>query len=828
MKQVHPDNGMDNKLALKQIVEMAGCGYSELKWDNGKKAYYAKDSEITDDVIRAHLDGSQPIGINMNVGDDKSHFAVFDLDDHNGQYEAGVMRKRLGFVAAALHSLNIPYFAVRSGGGRGYHLWVAFENAARMDTIRARMRDVLDAANDILGQSPWDHEKFVPDDGQGKGMFHDTEVVYRRSGRPDKSDTTKIEHHIELLPKGGKRPVVALPLALESIVLTPTEIDETGAMQFDEGGEIVLQKAKPRKTGPKSGQRTKAVDVNAALRAFTKARPGGGYKSWSDAGFNIFGAFGEDGYEHWLTYSKQTDGFESESDVRSKWADIAKAGKCGPEPFWAYARAGGYAGGLPDGVQIGNKGDQAKFILDDVVGSLKLFRDPDGTAYARVGPRRIMQIDSIEFADWLRRTAYASGVTASQEQINLVVGIARAHAYETVEDVHLRVARQDDRIYVDLCDADDRVLIISADGVDLFDGDEECPVVFRRSRQLPIELADGSGSLEDIRAMVNMDDDQFIVFMACAVKMFFPDTPSPIVNLIGEYGSAKTSTTRVLRSLIDPVSAMVAPGSDKVDDVLVRAWHNYVLTLENMSDLTKLSDTLCGITTGMGFEVRQLFTNGDLFSIWVRRPVIVNGIDPSKYAADLISRMVEIELEKPEKRMLESVFEQQLADSAPRMFVGAVALVMEVLKVLPQIDAHAFADNVRLAEFGAIGEATARVMGRDEGWFIEKMVEAQDIAQDEAADDSATMQALESFQEPVARRGEFWGTPQELLIELQQSAEIIGLNASRLPMTAATLSRELNQLKPSLRKRGWEIDKKSRKWRLVPPPEISADEIAAM
>ena len=160
--------------------------------------------------------------------------------------------------------------------------------------------------------------------------------------------------------------------------------------------------------------------------------------------------------------------------------------------------------------------------------------------------------------------------------------------------------------------------------------------------------------------------------------------------------------------------------------------------------------------------------------------------------------------------------------------LGAVGLVVEVLKVLPQIDAHAFADNVRLAEFGAIGEATARVMGKEPGWFIEKMVEAQDIAQDEAADDSATMQALESFQEPVARRGKFWGTPQELLLELQQSAEMIGLSTARLPVTAATLSRELNQLKPALRKRGWEIDKKSRKWLLVPPPEITAEEMTAM
>lgn len=815
---------MDETIAqLRQIVALAGPGYSELHRKDGKKAYYAKEGEITDTVIRGHIDGTRPIGINMNVGDEKSHLAVFDLDDHGGKHDASVMRKRVGYIAAALHEMGIPYFAVRSGGGRGYHLWIAFENAARMDTIRARMREVLDTANHIIGQSPWAHEKFVPDDGQGKGMFHDTGKVWKKH---PKHDLNAFEHHVELLPKGGKRPVVALPLALESIVLTPTEIDATGAMRFEDGGEIVLRMAQPRKTGPKSGQRTKAIDADAALRAFMKVRPGGGYKAWCDAGFNLFGAFGEDGRDHWLTYSKETDGFVSERDVLDKWADIAKAGKCGPEPFWAYARAGGYAGGLPEGVQLDRKGDQAKVILDDVVGSLKLFRDPDGTAYARVGPRRIMRIDSIEFGDWLRRTAYASGVTPSQEQINLVVGLARAHAYETVEDVHLRVARTGGRIYVDLCDADDRILVISPDGIDLIDGDRECPVVFRRQRQLPLEMADGS--LDDIRAMVNMDDDQFIIFMACAVKMFFPDTPSPIVNLIGEYGSAKTSVTRVLRSLIDPVPAMVAPGGEKPDDVLIRAWHNYVLTLENMSDLTKLSDTLCGITTGMGFEVRQLFTNGDLFSIWVRRPVIVNGIDPSKYAADLISRMVEIELTKPEKRMLESEFEQRLAASAPRMFMAMVGLVVEVLKVLPEIDPHEFAENVRLAEFGAVGEATARVLGKEPGWFIGAMVEAQDIAQDEAADDSTTMQALEAMQEPVARHGKFWGTPQELLTEMRNAADARGMNLARLPMTASTLSRELNQLKPALRKRGWQIDKKDRKWVLIPPSEVTVEELEAM
>lgn len=340
---------------LKQIAALAGPGNSELHWKDGKKAYYPKDGAITDEVIRAHLDGSQPIGINMNVGDDKTHLAVFDLDDHDGAHQDTVVQMRVGFIAAALQQLVIPYFVARSGSGRGYHVWIAFANAARMDVVRGRMRDVLATANRILANSPWGStEKFVADDGQGKGMFHDTgKVVQRHRER----DFTLIEHHVELLPKGGKRPVVALLLALKSVLMTPTVIDGNGAMQFAEGGDLVVTKAQPRKSGPKSEQRAREVDEAAALRAFMKVRPGGGYKGWMDAGFNIFGAFGDDGFDHWLTYSKETDVFETERAVRDKWDEISKTGKCGREPFWTYARQGGYTGGLPDGVNLTRKGD---------------------------------------------------------------------------------------------------------------------------------------------------------------------------------------------------------------------------------------------------------------------------------------------------------------------------------------------------------------------------------------------------------------------------------------------------------------------------------------
>lgn len=819
---------MDNIQQLKQITKLSG-GYSKLNWVDGKKAYYPALDEgtprpITDDVIRAHLDGSQPIGIKMNTGDGKSHFAVFDFDDHDGSVAPQVMRTRVGFVAGVLHRHGTPHFVVRSGGGRGYHIWIVFERASRADYVRKRMREILNEANTALAQSPWDHEKFVPDDGKGKGMFHSTDTIHARSPRPDQPDSYKVEHYVELLPKDGEWPVIALPLALESVAMTPTGWSDAGYIEFEKGGDLVVQKAKPSRTGPKAGQTKKEIDVDAAVAAFAKARPGGDYHQWVSAGFNILAAFGQEGVAQFIAYSQATEGFESDNDAREKWNDLSKRKPtCKAATFWAYARAGGYQGGLPDDVKL-NGSDVGREILTDVIENVDLFRDKDGTAYGGISPRRAVPIDSVVFADWLRRKAYEAGQVVSAETVTSVQSLARAHSSD-VREVHLRVARIGETVYVDLCDVEDNVAKITSEGASLVGDDEWCPT-FRRSKQMPLS-ADLTGTIDDVRSMINLDDDQFVLFMACAVKMYFPDSPSPIVNLIGEYGSGKTSATIVMRTLIDPVPAMVAYGeTSKPDDLLIRCWHNGVLTLENMSNLTKISDLLCGVCTGMGFEVRQLFSNGDLFTLWVRRPVIVNGIDPTKYASDLISRMIEIELQRPEKRIRETQFERDLVNKAPLMVGAMFNLVGDVLRTLPEIDD--VPDDLRMAEFATVGEAVARLMGKEPGWFVDRMMDMQEEAQDEAADDSATMQALSEVCQGIAR-GRFWGSPQELLTQMQLAAEgNSGIRVSGLPMTASTLSRELGSLKGVLRRRGWGIEKKSRKWLIVPPKDVSAEELVRM
>lgn len=811
---------MDIKI-LRPLVE-AAHGYSKFAHDNsGKVIYLPQKGAITDDVLARHLDNSQPIALHT-IKDGKSHVGVFDFDDKAGDHEESSKLIRVGFVCAALDQRKVPHFVVRSGSGNGYHIWLVFENAPRVDALRDRMKSILDDANKLIKNSPFSSESFVPVSGvnEGKGMFYRTDKVFHRDVHRDKT-IHYTEHHVELLPAHGHG-VIAPPGARQSMPLKPAGLNQHGYVELVPADEFEVHKVRKMKPGPKSSS-DKPVDVNAALDAFIKAKPGGSWKAWSIAGFNILGAFGpEEGWPLWLYYSQQVDGFESEADCQKKWRQLQKVtNKSGKEPFWAYARQGGYSGGLPEDVQL-TKGDVSKEILKDIASQIELFLDRDGKAYAATDIRRFMAVDSQRFGDWLIRQAYDAGATVTSEQINAARNTARALAYDETRDVAIRVAEHDGAIYVDLCDEDDRVLVIQPGNVEIIEGDLEIPVTFRRaSSAQPLRMADGT--LQDIRACLNIDDEQFVVFMACVVKMFFPNTPSPIVNITGPYGSGKTSATRVMRSLVDPSSAMTSAKPKDGDDLIIRAWSNYVLALENISSLSKISDTLCGITTGMGFETRQLYTNADVVTLFVKRPVIINGIDPSKYAADLISRMVEIELSVPEERMLESQFERLLEEKAASMFTIVVHLVSKVMLMLEQVSLEE-CQEVRLAEFARIGEATSRVLGQEPGWFVAYMIEMQDEAQDEAASDNAVVQALQLAFSDIGGR-QWRGRTQALLLELQRAVEDTKhFPHHRMPQTAAHLSKDLNMCKTVMHAKGWVLDKVGRDWFVEAPNRNDVDQ----
>ena len=122
--------------------------------------------------------------------------------------------------------------------------------------------------------------------------------------------------------------------------------------------------------------------------------------------------------------------------------------------------------------------------------------------------------------------------------------------------------------------------------------------------------------------------------------------PYPVIALSGEQGSAKSTFSAILRSLLDPNTAPLRALPREDRDLFIAASNGHVLAFDNVSGLPGwISDTLCRLATGGGFAVRQLYTDGDEVLFDAARPVILNGIEEIVTRPDLADRAVFLTLQ---------------------------------------------------------------------------------------------------------------------------------------------------------------------------------------
>jgi hypothetical protein len=124
-------------------------------------------------------------------------------------------------------------------------------------------------------------------------------------------------------------------------------------------------------------------------------------------------------------------------------------------------------------------------------------------------------------------------------------------AQEPARPLHLRVAASAGVVYIDMADHADRVIIVSG-GSWRIDG--TAPVVFRRTAlTAPMPEPSSNGNLELLWKYVNVDErDRPILLAVLVAALIQPDAPHVILGLLAEHGSAKSTTTRHLVSLVDP------------------------------------------------------------------------------------------------------------------------------------------------------------------------------------------------------------------------------------------------------------------------------------
>ena len=144
----------------------------------------------------------------------------------------------------------------------------------------------------------------------------------------------------------------------------------------------------------------------------------------------------------------------------------------------------------------------------------------------------------------------------------------------------------------------------------------------------PCPTPQPGGDIDDLRRFVNVTDDDWPLLLGWLVAAFRPVGPYPVLALHGEQGSAKTTTARALRALIDPNAAPVRCEPREPRDLTIAANNGWVVATDNLSHVPGwLSDALCRLATGGGFATRTLYENDEETIFDAMRPAILTGIE---------------------------------------------------------------------------------------------------------------------------------------------------------------------------------------------------------
>ena len=291
---------------------------------------------------------------------------------------------------------------------------------------------------------------------------------------------------------------------------------------------------------------------------------------------------------------------------------------------------------------------------DPLFGEIVLFSTTENEPYAAVkaGTRVVTApIDSQEFRVMVARKTYESGkAIPSKSALNKTV-----HAYRYLAlfsphkfPIDIRCAMLGNAIYIDSGDLSGNRVKITADGWKV-EASELAPPFFRRpGGMLSLPMPENGGSIETLGRFLNLQkrkEDYLKLIVGWLVDALYPGGPYTMLVLNGPQGSAKSTTLRILRDLIDPAEAVMLSLPRSERDMFIAASKMYQLSYDNVSELKdNLSDAFCRMTNDGAFRTRKLYTNLDEIIIKLRRPVIFNGISNFARQNDFMDRALFLEL----------------------------------------------------------------------------------------------------------------------------------------------------------------------------------------
>ncbi|MFT4574416.1 MAG: hypothetical protein ACI85E_001623 [Marinomonas primoryensis] len=388
--------------------------------------------------------------------------------------------------------------------------------------------------------------------------------------------------------------------------------------------------------------------------------------------------------------------------------------------------------------------------LVKMVSHYELFHDTFNNGYislSREGHIENWPLDGELIKSWLahqyyEQTGLVPSKSALSDAISTLLGLAKFKGPE--HQVYNRVAKSNNSYYIDLGDAEWRCIEVNAGGWKVL---SQAPVRFKRGQAChAIPVAKRGGDIAALWDFLNIKNEgERLLTLSWMLDCLRTDTDYPLLIIEGEQGSAKSSTQKRIKALIDPSAMELRATLKKPQELVIAAQNDHLLSYNNLSYLPpELQDILCNLATGGSFGQRELYTNMGEIMVDIRRPVILNGISGLISAQDLSERCIHLELPSISENKRESGVDLDARFKAahPYLMGGLLDLFSNALGELPKVIIE---NKPRMTDFFRLGIAVARVLGYEDEYFINAYATNQAIGVRKGLESSPVAMALETF-----------------------------------------------------------------------------------
>ena len=343
------------------------------------------------------------------------------------------------------------------------------------------------------------------------------------------------------------------------------------------------------------------------------------------------------------------------------------------------------------------------------------------------GRKKSVLVNSREFSDYITSLYFnKTKEFVLESDIKDCLKLVRYQyemAHPTCDMYENRYAFDNGAIYIDIADDKSSYVKVDSNGYDIISCDNDEPLFIKDSLELPMIVSKGgeskNGLLTDLDEMLNLSEDDLFILKIWLITAMNPQINVPIIYLLGNAGTGKSTIQDIIAGLIDPSSrGLVNWDSCSMKDIVISLGHSTLVNFDNVSKITaQKSDLLCQTVTGGNTSYRALYTNGDEVCFDIRTRVTISSVKKCIRHSDLAQRtlyMSTLDI-KDKSRICENSLKDLFEERRGRVFSEMLEVLSLALAEYPDWKEkhHSY---MRLAEFDLFAGLVASIIDEDNGY----------------------------------------------------------------------------------------------------------------